>query len=87
MNEQAAQARWQRLHEAKPWHDGTFESWREKPDDEHPFHFSHGTNVWVAETDHGYGGEFLSDDESPLLEGGRPDGGATLGDGAEGAAQ
>lgn len=73
MQEQAANARFQRLHEARPWHDGTFTSWAEKPDEEHPYHFTHGTTVWVAETDHGYGGDFLTD-ESPRLNGGDPDG-------------
>lgn len=58
--EQAAQARFERLHEKAPWHDGTFESWRAKPDEAHPYHFLHGTTVWVAETDLGMGGDFLS---------------------------
>lgn len=67
MHEQAAQARFQRLHEDRPWHDGTFSSWQEKPDADHPYHFTHGTTVWVADVDHGHGGDFLTDESPGVL--------------------
>lgn len=60
METQAAQARFERLHKDAPWHDGTFESWAEKPSRTHPYHHSHGTTIWVADTDLGLGGDFLA---------------------------
>lgn len=59
MEQAAAQARWQALHEDLPWHDGSFKSWAKERSRSHPYHFSHGTSVWVAETDLGLGGDFL----------------------------
>ena len=59
METQAAQAAYERLHEKAQWHDGTFESWAENPSLKHPYHHSHGTKIWVAETDLGLGGDFL----------------------------
>lgn len=62
MEAQAAQATFERLHEKAPWHDGTFESWAAVPSSSHPYHFSHGTTIWAADTDLGHGGDFLSAD-------------------------
>lgn len=52
---QAARALFERLHEDAPWHDGTFESWAKEPSEQYPYHFNHGTKIWVAETDLGLG--------------------------------
>ena len=62
METQAAQAAYERLHEKAPWHDGTFESWAKDASSSHPYHLSHGTTIWVAETDLCLGGDFLSAD-------------------------
>ena len=58
METEAAQAAYRRLHEKRPWHDGTFTRWVEEPDEGHPYHFMHGIRIWVTETDHGLGGDF-----------------------------
>ena len=60
MERMAAVARYERLHEDLPYHDGTFSSWRKKPDDEHPYHFQWGVSVWVAEKDWSPDDDFLS---------------------------
>lgn len=59
MAREAAEARFQRLHKDRPWHDGSLERWAEEPSAEFPYHFSHGTTVWVSLEDHGEGGDFL----------------------------
>lgn len=51
MERAAANWRYQTLHEAKPFHDGTFTSWSEKRSMTHPYHHSDGVTVWVATTD------------------------------------
>lgn len=33
--------------------------WAEERSDEFPYHYQHGTTIWVAETDLGLGGDFL----------------------------
>lgn len=57
------QAKFERLHKDRPWHDGSFpedlSKWAAQPSAKHPFHFSHGTTVWVSLEDHGEGGDFL----------------------------
>lgn len=68
METQAALARFERLHADAPWHDGTFESWAENPSLSHPYHFSHGVTVWVADTDLGLGGDFLTSTGRSSLE-------------------
>lgn len=49
------------LHEAKPYHDGTFKSWAEKASVSHPFHYSDGVTVFAAESDLNPEDKFLSD--------------------------
>ena len=51
MEQSAAEWRYAQLHEKKPYHDGTFESWSEKQSLKHPYHYSAGVRIWVAETD------------------------------------
>lgn len=60
MATEAAQAQFARLHEKRPWHDGTFADWAEKPDADHPYHYAHGTRIWVAERDLNLGGAFTT---------------------------
>lgn len=49
MQRAAAERRWSSLHEARPYHDGTFRSWRKEPDDQHPFRFDDGVTIWVTD--------------------------------------
>jgi hypothetical protein len=58
METASALAAYRRLHEKRPWHDGTFTDWAEEQSESHPFHFDHGIRIWVTETDHGLGGHF-----------------------------
>lgn len=51
MEREAAAREYARLHEKKPYHDGTFESWVEKRDDAHPYHFNDGVTIYAADTD------------------------------------
>lgn len=40
-------------------------SWREQPDDEHPFRYDHGVTIWASDADHGHGGHFTTS-ENPF---------------------
>jgi hypothetical protein len=48
----------ERLHEKRPWHDGTFTDWAEEPSESHPYHFQYGVRIWVSATDLMLGGHF-----------------------------
>lgn len=61
MEQQAAEASYERLHEKAPWHDGTFTDWVEKPDRQHPYHFKFGVQVFAAEVDLDPGDSFTVD--------------------------
>lgn len=56
---ESAQARFAELHKDRPWHDGTFTRWDEKQTRATPYHHSHGTSIWVSDTDYDLGGDFL----------------------------
>jgi len=60
MESAAANRRYERLHEALPYHDGTFSSWAKNPSREHPYHFKDGVTVWVAPEDLTPDDDFLS---------------------------
>jgi len=60
MEAAAAQVKFDRLHEKRPWHDGTFTDWAAEPSDEHPYHHSFGTRIWVNATDLALGGKFTT---------------------------
>lgn len=51
MQQKGAERRYDLRHEDMPFHDGKFESWREKPDPDHLFHYRDGVTIWMAETD------------------------------------
>ncbi len=53
-------------HAALPYHDGNFSSWSEEADEAHPYHFSDGVTIFVADTDLGLGGDFLPDTTRPI---------------------
>lgn len=65
MEVEAAREQYRRLHEKRPWHDGTFTDWAAEPTADHPYHYLHGVRIWVAETDLGLGGRFTTR-ENPL---------------------
>lgn len=60
MEQDAARERFRRLHEKRPWHDGTFTSWGEEQSADHPYRFDYGVTIWASREDLGHGGDFLS---------------------------
>lgn len=48
---EGAEAAYEALHKKRPWHDGTFTDWVKDRDADHPFYFTHGVKVGVAEVD------------------------------------
>lgn len=68
MVEESARAEYARLHEKRPWHDGSFSKWSEEPSATFRFHFQHGTHIWAADTDHELGGDFLRSEGRPALD-------------------
>lgn len=64
MERAAAQRRWDQLHDARPYHDGTFTSWAKESDPEHPYHYNDGVTIWVNDVDLSPDDEFLAE-ESP----------------------
>lgn len=67
MERDAANAKWQRLHRAQQWHDGTGTSWAEQPSDAYPYHRDHGVTIGVAMTDLRPGDNFLTDEHAPFV--------------------
>lgn len=49
--ESAANRRYDEMHEAEPFHDGTFTRWAKDPSDEFPFHYRDGVTVYVTAED------------------------------------
>lgn len=49
-----------RMHEAKPFHDGTGAIWAESPSWITPFHFQDGVRIYLAETDENPDDDFLN---------------------------
>lgn len=47
----AANRMYDQLHEAKPFHDGTFTEWAKEYSRETPYHFRDGVTVWVSHED------------------------------------
>jgi hypothetical protein len=60
MERAAARARYERLHQDEPWHDGRFKNWSPKPSVDTPYHYMHGVTIWVTRQDLGLGGDFLA---------------------------
>jgi len=61
MEHAAAERRYKKLHEALPFHDGTFESWAKEASRSHPYHFLDGVRIYVAPADVNPDDAFLSD--------------------------
>lgn len=51
MERRSAERAYARIHEERPFHDGFFKNWSEKPTDMAPYHFMDGVKIIVAETD------------------------------------
>lgn len=56
----AAQRKWDAVHEAMPFHDGSFKSWVKERSDSHPFHYNDGVRWWVSDVDYSPDADFLS---------------------------
>ncbi len=60
MEEAAANRGYDKLHEALPYHDGTFTSWAKEHSPSHPYHARDGVRIWVAPEDLSPDDKFLS---------------------------
>lgn len=47
----AANRRYDAIHQDRPFHDGKFQAWSDKPSPMTPYHFRDGVTITVAETD------------------------------------
>ena len=56
----AADRRYRALHEALPYHDGTFTDWVKEVSQSHPYHFMARVRLYVAETAVNPDDDFLS---------------------------
>ncbi|MDF9716032.1 hypothetical protein [Nocardioides sp. ChNu-99] len=48
---EATEALYAQLHKDAPYHDGTEESWAKDRSPDHPFHYSDGVTIWIADED------------------------------------
>lgn len=71
MAEAAANARYDQLHEAKPYHDGTFNLWSKDRSPLFPFHYRDGVTIWVSPDDLTPEDDFLDDGPAPLATAGQ----------------
>lgn len=46
-----AESLYDKLHEKKPFHNGTFDKWGEKRTSETPFHYRDGVSLWIVDAD------------------------------------
>ena len=60
MEAQAANRRYDELHEAAPFHDGTFSNWSQRATATTPYHYRDGVSVWVAPVDLSPDDDFLT---------------------------
>jgi len=65
MESEAAQAMWHRLHEERPWHDGTFANWSDKPSPQFPYKYDMGVEIGVSDTDLRPTDDFLARERAP----------------------
>lgn len=70
MEQKAAQWLYAHLHEALPFHDGTFRSWAKVRSRSHPYHFADGVRITVATTDLTPDDDFLTAKPVPEREDG-----------------
>lgn len=60
MERAAANAKYARLHEALPYHDGTQKRWAKERSDSHPYRFDEGVTIWVHDEGLSPDDDFLS---------------------------
>lgn len=60
MERLGAQAKYERLHREKPYHNGDFTSWGEKQTDAHPYRLMDGVTIWSAASDLSPDDDFLN---------------------------
>jgi hypothetical protein len=66
MEREAANAKYERLHKDRPWHDGTFSStWSSEPSSRYPYKYDMGVTIGVSETDLRPDDAFLTDEKAP----------------------
>lgn len=73
MEVQAANRRYDELHEDRPYHDGSFTRWAKEPSRQTPYHYRDGVSVWVAPVDLSPDDNFLTDAKAvptPVSRGG-----------------
>lgn len=64
MARQWAESSYERLHEAEPWHDGTYSQWSPKWSIETPYHYQHGVKIVVAPFDADPDDDFTGDPQA-----------------------
>lgn len=64
MEKESAARKYARIHDKRPYHDGTFTSWAEKASDSHPFHFNDGVTIYAAPVDENPHDHFLGGAET-----------------------
>jgi hypothetical protein len=69
METEAANHAYARLHEDRPFHDGTFKSWVKDWSPSHPYHYSDGVKIMATARDYNPGDLFTTKvDASPWDE-------------------
>jgi hypothetical protein len=66
MQLEAARRMYAKRHEDKPFHDGSFTIWSEKPSKLCPFHYSDGVTIWLSREDLTPDDDFLGNTPSGL---------------------
>ena len=51
MQREAANRAYDKKHEDRPWHDGTWKRWAAEWSLDFPFHYRDGVTVWVSDQD------------------------------------
>lgn len=65
MERMSAQQDWDKLHEERQWHDGTFKHWSKIRTKATPYQRNWGVTIFASDTDLGLGGDFLGRDKKP----------------------
>lgn len=59
MQLEAAKRRYAKLHEERPYHNGTRTVWAKEPSLQFPFHYSDGVSFWMSPVDLSPDDDFL----------------------------
>jgi hypothetical protein len=65
----AANARYDAIHEDKPFHNGDFTSWAKERSPRHPYHARDGVSIWVHDEDLSPDDDFLTDPREAVPSG------------------